>query len=210
MKKEEILNRMSLFYLSFNQTPREGDTFEEIIQKYNLLEQEKNGMSPKQHSYYYYLMYKNHWAPLTDSCKLKIEAKIRETPTSVLEESDDLVVFQCGTSKYRAEQFIACGDGHVWAECCIGREDYTLPEKVLGLQVSIPKGIRGEVERTTYYAYNKAAHYLVEPAILVGKIAKKYLFCERNSGEYCISIRDYDKIIDPEILTPQEYEVRYL
>lgn len=212
MELSEFIERVSLYRLDSKMYYKEGDTEEILWEKIKLfLQSERGSMSPREHSFTEYLRWQNHWKPLTyEKLGILIKEILDGTFSEVLEESDELIRFQSGTSMFRAQKFIECGDGHTWVERPIGRNDYSPIERVLGIQVSIPNGPRGEAARLYCYAEQKQYLYGDTPVVLTGLIPKRYLFKERNLGEFAISIRDYDKIVDPEILLLEEYEEKYL
>lgn len=215
MELQKFIEAVSLYRPGLEWEFKKTDTPENLDKKIELFRAKVRDMSPTEHSFLQWVLWQNHWKPLEEPIdvigrRLFLKWLDYRKEPSALEESDEFVRFQCGTSQYRAQKFIECGDGHVWTENPIGTDEYAVPERVLGLQVSIPHGPRGEIDRLEYYAETQAERWGDKPVALTGLIPKRYLFHERNQGEFAISIRDYDKIISPEILSTDEYEKKYL
>ena len=128
-----------------------------------------------------------------------------------IEDSDKQVRFQVGTSQIRAENFVKEGLGFVQLENKIGTPDWKPVDRIYGLQVSIcGSGSRSEFDRLDYYADSQASKLLDKPVVLTGLIEEKYLYHERNDGEYALSRKFYDKIQDPEIMVPSNYQRKYM
>ena len=215
MELQKFIEAVSLYRPSLKWEIEKTDTPQALQLKFTKFLEEVGDMSPVEHSFLQWVLWRNHWKPLEEPVniigrRLFLKWLNYRNEPSALEESDELVRFQCGTSLFRAQKFIECGNGHVWVENPIGTDEYAVPERVLGLQVSIPHGPRGEIDRLEYYAETQAERWGDKPVVLTGLISKRYLFCERNQGEFAISIRDYNKIISPEILSTNEYEKKYL
>ena len=215
MELQKFIEAVSLYRPSLEWEFKKTDTPENLDKKIELFRAKVRDMSPTEHSFLQWVLWQNHWKPLEGPVnEIGKERFIKwlgyRNEPSALEESDELVRFQCGTSLFRAQKFIECGDGHVWTEDPIGTDDYEIPERVLGLQVSIPHEPRGGIDRLEYYSDTQAERWGDKPVVLTGLIPKRYLFQQKNAGEYAISIRDYDKIVSPEILSIGEYEEKYL
>lgn len=126
-------------------------------------------------------------------------------------DPEELVRFQTGTSYYRAELFIESGQGYVKTENIMGTPDWDICDRWFGIQVSIPGvGHRSSIDRLDYYADSQASKLGDKPVVLTGLIQRKYIYCQKNYGEYCISKKDYDKVQNPEILNVDDYEKKYL
>ena len=93
----------------------------------------------------------------------------------------------------------------------MGTPDWNICDRWLGIQVSIPGvGHRSSIDRLDYYADMQASKLGDKPVVLTGLIQRKYIYCQKNYGEYCISKKDYDKVQNPEILNVDDYEKKYL
>lgn len=216
MELQQFIEKVSLYRPEFQWEYTKGDTPEDLSKKFDLFKAKVRDMSPAEYSFLQWVLWQNFWKPLQRPIE-EVATELflewmdgRSKAPSALGESDELVRFQSGTSQHRAQKFIECGDGHVWTEDPIGTDDYTIPERVLGLQVSLPHGPRGGIDRLSYYSRNQAERWGDKPVVLTGLIPKRYLFQQKNTGEYAISIKDYDKIVSPEILSVSEYEKKYL
>lgn len=115
--------------------------------------------------------------------------------------------FQCGTSLHRG-QLIPEGLGYVLGERVVwinGNFHWK------GLQVS-QRGnyCCSEFVRLHQYSHNQSIKGISSPAIVCGKIQKKYVFDENNKGEYFIPKEYFSKIEDFEILELNKFKEKYL
>ena len=151
-----------------------------------------------------------HWGKFPNLWASKLEkwCQIEGKQEGNLEE---YVRFQTGTSKARAELFIESGQGYVETEDIMGTPDWDVSDRWFGIQISIPGvGHRSSIERLDYYASVQANRLGDKPVVLTGLIKRKYIYCQNNFGEYCISKKNYKEILSPEIMEIDEYEKKYL
>jgi hypothetical protein len=142
-----------------------------------------------------------------------VKSKLDEVEISPVEDSDELVRFQAGTSLNRAEKIQqGLRGGFVELEGEIGNKNYTHFEKYFGLQVNVPviSSARTDINRLRFYAENQSNKNASAPVVITGLIPKKFVFRERNDGEFAISVKDFDKMVNVEILSPNEFQSRYL
>lgn len=126
-------------------------------------------------------------------------------------DPEEYVRIQTGTSMNRAELFIESGEGYTKVENIMGKPDWDICDRWFGIQVSIlGSGKRSGIDRLRYYANRQAERLGDKPVVLTGLIQRRYIYCQRNDGEFCISKKDYDKILNPQILTINQYEEKYM
>lgn len=142
-----------------------------------------------------------------------VKSKLDEAEIDPVEDSSELVRFQAGTSLNRAEKIQqGLRGGFVELEGEIGNKNYSHFEKFFGLQVNVPavSKARADINRLRFYAENQSNKNASAPVVITGLIPKKFVFRERNDGEFAISVKDFDKMVDVEILSPNDFQSKYL
>lgn len=126
-------------------------------------------------------------------------------------DPEELVRIQVGTSKTRAKAFVKEGQGYVKLEGLAGDPSWELIDRLFGLQVAIlGDSCRSGIDRLNYYARVQADRMGDEPVVLTALVAKRYISYQKNKGEYMLSKKYYDKLQNPEILSPYEYKMKYM
>jgi hypothetical protein len=142
-----------------------------------------------------------------------IRKKLQEYISDPVENSDRLVRFQAGTCLSRANSIKEANRrGFVSLERPVGQGDWSPVDRKYGLQINVRElcEVRSGIDRLDYYAERQALMNCSIPVVITGLIPAKCVYNGRNLGEYAISVRDFDKMIDVEILSPAEYSHKYL
>lgn len=212
MTREEFKNLVSLYPTDWMWSANEATDSAGLDKLAEEFKKRTQGKSPIEYAVWVLWGYLTQW---------KRDVSFEDAPLSRFNfgltaeqygPTNRMVRFQTGTCRSNAEAFIREGLGFTQLQSPVGdSENYLKIERLLGIQVSIPGACRGGIDRLEYYASRKAEAKCDSPAVLCGLIPECYLWANpTNSGEYGISIRDYDKIVDPEILSLGEYEKKYL
>lgn len=108
-------------------------------------------------------------------------------------DPEELVEFWSGTSRTKAEAFLATGNGFTGLEkpCYL---EFSAKYEETGIQVML------EDWRWKEYAERKSWYTEDTPACIHGWIPAKYLYSANNKNEYSIPCAFYDKIEGGEVL----------
>lgn len=142
-----------------------------------------------------------------------IRKELQEYISDPVEDSDRLVRFQAGTCLSRANSIKEANRrGFVSLERPVGQGDWSPVDRKYGLQINVRElsEVRSGIDRLEYYAKQQALMNCSIPVVITGLIPAKCVYNGSNLGEYAISVRDFDKMIDVEILSPAEYSHKYL
>ena len=120
--------------------------------------------------------------------------------------SNKLIRVETGTTRTRAELFLKGVGGWTLLERPQGGRDNVF-DAWIGIQCSIISPDWGMIARAQYYAQRQKEKTikLDDAVVLVFDIPEKYLYNENNSYEFSVSIADYDKIQNAQILQIDEY-----
>jgi len=207
-KLEEKIKRMSKFRPNFGWSILYLKDFQKCWEEFLKITE---GKDSEEYNLDQFIGMNSGWGECPNLWNKRLEEWSQEEGKLIEGDSEEYVRFQLGTSKCRAELFIESGKGYVMTEDIMGSSDWDIRDRWFGLQISLPGvGHRSCIDRLYFYAENQACRLGDKPVVLTGLIQRKFIYCQKNYGEYCLSRKDYDKIKDPEILGVKEYELKYL
>lgn len=204
MTKNQFIKVASLYRPHFKFTLHTGETLDDpetLLYKVEKFKKEIQGMTPNQYNERQFFGWRTSWKYEDNLQEWKEDLEDWSKIEGQLDKTlPEVVHFRVGSSLTRAEAFLREGQGYVTTEDIMGTPDWNPYDRWLGLQVSLLEGPRSDINRSIYYAKQQAYNFRDIPVILEGDIPREFLWMQKNSGEYCISRKHYDKIMNASII----------